>query len=165
MKRNTILCSCLVILLSCWGRCVTAAEPVVLHDEALQARYIHLTDSLRCPKCENQAISSSNAPVAVDMRHHVADWLAKGYSDEKIQDELTARFGEFVLYQPRFTARTWLLWGGPALLSVIAIGSVLAVMRAHRRAVRVIPLDADERALLQRVLARHSRIEGKEHTL
>lgn len=163
MKCKTILWRYFVMFLCCWGLPVAAAEPVALHNEALQARYTQLIDSFRCPKCENQAISSSNAPVAVDMRHHVADWLSKGYSDEQIQDELTARFGEFVLYQPRFTARTWLLWGGPLLLSVVAIGGVLAVVRAHRRAANVVPLNPDEQALLQRVLARHRRIEGKGH--
>ena len=144
---------------------VQAAEPLALRDPVLQGRYVHLVDSLRCPKCENQAIASSNAPVAVDMRHHVAAWLLQGYSDERIQDELVARFGEYVLYQPRLSARTLVLWAGPAVLGVIALSGVIAVVRTRRHPVQVAPLEPDEKALLQRVLSRHPHDEHKERTL
>lgn len=139
-----------------------AAEPTALPDPLLQGRYVRLVDSLRCPKCENQAIASSNAPVAVDMRHHIASWLLKGYSDERIQDELVARFGEYVLYQPRLSERTLVLWAGPAVLGVLALGGVIAVVRACRRPVHVAPLEPDEEALLQRVLSRHPDDKHKE---
>ncbi|WP_414499633.1 MULTISPECIES: cytochrome c-type biogenesis protein CcmH [unclassified Zymobacter] len=146
-----------------WALNVGAAQTVEFHDPALQSRYAQLVDSLRCPKCENQAIGSSSAPVAVDMRRHVAAWLSKGYSDERIQDELVARFGEYVLYQPRLSSRTLLLWAGPAVLGVLAAGGIILTVRSRRYPIQAEPLDPDEQALLQRVLARHPDDERKEH--
>lgn len=153
MKRNVYRWG--VGMLCGWALSAGAIQPIELNDPALQARYTQLVDSLRCPKCENQAIASSNAPVAMDMRHYVASWLLKGYSDERIQDELVARFGEYVLYAPRLSERTLLLWAGPAVLSILAIGGVIMAVRSRRYSVPAEPLDSDEQALLERVLARH----------
>lgn len=161
MKRRIYRWS--VAILCGWVLSVGATEPVELHDTALLARYTQLTDSLRCPKCENQSISSSNAPVAMDMRRYVSEWLLKGYSDERIQNEMVARFGEYVLYQPRFSQRTLLLWTGPAVLGVLAISGVVMTVRSRRHPVQLAPLDPDEQALLQRVLARHQNDGYKEH--
>lgn len=140
-----------------------AQSAIELSDPALQARYARLVDSLRCPKCENQAIGSSNAPVAVDMRRYVASWLLKGYSDDRIQDELVARFGEYVLYQPRLSSRTLLLWSGPAVLGALAVAGIVLTVRSRRYPIEVEPLDPDEHALLQRVLARHPDEDDKGH--
>lgn len=160
MKLNVYRWS--VGMLCAWALSVSATQTVELNDPTLQARYAQLVDSLRCPKCENQAIASSNAPVAVDMRRYVVSWLLKGYSDERIQDELVARFGEYVLYAPRWSARTLLLWTGPAIFSVLAISGVVVTVRSRRYPLPAEPLDADEQALLERVLARHSYNKQKD---
>ena len=34
----------------------------------LEARYHRLSQELRCPKCQNQNIADSNAPIARDLR-------------------------------------------------------------------------------------------------
>ena len=34
----------------------------------LEARYHSLSQELRCPKCQNQNIADSNAPIARDLR-------------------------------------------------------------------------------------------------
>lgn len=149
-------------LLCGWALSAVAIEQVELHDAALLARYTQLTDSLRCPKCENQAISGSSAPVAIDMRHYVAEWLLKGYSDEQIKNELVVRFGEYVLYQPRFSSRTVLLWIGPAVLGVLAASGVVMMVRSRRYLAQLAPLNSDEQALLRRVLARHQNDDHKE---
>ncbi|MAR74697.1 MULTISPECIES: cytochrome c-type biogenesis protein [unclassified Halomonas] len=116
-------------------------------------RYRDLTASLRCPKCDAQAIDSSNSPVAADMRERVADLLRDGRSDKEILDYMVARFGEFVLYNPRLDERTWLLWGLPAALVLIG-GLIVAVFVRKRKHVRVRALSAEERERLNALINR-----------
>ena len=116
-------------------------------------RYRDLTASLRCPKCDAQAIDSSDSPVAADMRERVADLLREGRSDKEILDYMVARFGEFVLYNPRLDERTWLLWGLPAALVLIG-GLIVAVFVRKRKHVRVRALSAEERERLNALINR-----------
>lgn len=107
---------------------------------AQQDRFHKLTEELRCPKCQNESIASSSAPIARDMRRQVADMIAAGKSDDEIVHYFVDRYGSFVTYRPPFTARTAILWVGPGILLLGGLGLVIVLIRrASRR-----PLDEDE---------------------
>ncbi len=93
-------------------------------------RFRHLAAERRCLVCQNQTLVDSNAPLAQDLRLEVARLMVGGRSDAEIKTFLTARYGEFVLYRPAWSARNALLWSGPFLL--LAIGAV-AWWRLGRR--------------------------------
>lgn len=69
--------------------------------EAERQRYRTLVEELRCPKCQNQNIADSNAPIAMDLRDEVYQMVEAGKTDAQIIDFLVARYGDFVLYNPR----------------------------------------------------------------
>lgn len=100
-------------------------------DDALQARYQRLIAEVRCLTCQNQSIKDSNAPLAKDLREIVREQIAEGRSDKEIYAFLTARYGDFALYNPPFSARTALLWLSPLLL--LAIGGFAVVRVVVRR--------------------------------
>lgn len=135
----------------------SAIEVRDFEEPVMAERYRDLTASLRCPKCDAQAIDSSNSPVAADMRERVARLLHEGRSDKEILDYMVARFGEFVLYNPRLDERTWLLWGLPAVLVMIG-GLIVAVFVQRRRHVQVRALSAEERGRINALVNR----EGSE---
>jgi cytochrome c-type biogenesis protein CcmH len=84
--------------------------------------------------CQNQSLADSNAQIAHDLRREVLQLMRQGKSDGQVKQFLVARYGEFVLYQPRVEAKTWLLWFGPSLL-LLAGGFVVArVVRRHAAA-------------------------------
>ena len=112
-----------------------------------------------CPKCDAQAIDSSDSPVAADMRERVAMMLRDGRADKEILDFMANRFGEFVLYNPRLDGRTWLLWALPAALVAGGAMIVMAFVRARRHR-RVRPLSEEERTRLSSLIHRHR--EGSE---
>jgi cytochrome c-type biogenesis protein CcmH len=85
-------------------------------DPALDARYRALTREIRCPKCLNESIAESNAPVAADLRREIRRLISEGASDDEIKTFLSARYGEFVLYRPRLTPSTFVVWAAPFLL-------------------------------------------------
>ncbi|HET6654812.1 MAG TPA: cytochrome c-type biogenesis protein [Gammaproteobacteria bacterium] len=96
---------------------------------ALQARYERLTHEFRCLVCQGEDIAASNAFLAVDLRNQVRDMLLAGKSDKQIVDFMVDRYGEFVLYKPPFQANTLALWLGPFALLLIALVSVVWIVR------------------------------------
>jgi cytochrome c-type biogenesis protein CcmH len=104
--------------------------PLRFHDAAEETRFHALVTELRCVMCQNQSLADSNAQIAHDLRREVLALMRQGRSDAQIRDYLVARYGEFVLYEPRVERKTWLLWFGPALL---LLGGGLVVARVVRR--------------------------------
>ncbi|RTE86111.1 MULTISPECIES: cytochrome c-type biogenesis protein [Gammaproteobacteria] len=88
-----------------------------------------LTRELRCPKCQNQSISDSDAPLAQDMRQLVYQMVMEGQSREQIIDFMKVRYGDFVHYQPPFQNSTMILWLGP--IAVILIGILVIYFQAQ----------------------------------
>jgi cytochrome c-type biogenesis protein CcmH len=131
----------------------------VLADPALEARARTLSKELRCMVCQNQSIDDSDAPLARDLRLLVRERLAAGDSDTKVIDFLTARYGEFVLLKPRFTAGTALLWFAPLIALVLGGLGVLVAMR--RRRAQPESADAAEPVLTAAERARITELLGR----
>lgn len=91
-----------------------------LGDPVLEARARALSVEFRCLVCQNQSIDDSDAPLARDLRAMVRARLLAGDSDQDIRAAVTARYGEFVLFRPRFGGPTAVLWLLPLLLLSIA---------------------------------------------
>ena len=115
---------------------------------AEEARFQALSAELRCPKCLNTNLSGSDSPIAADLRRTVARMVREGYSDQEIRDYLLERYGDFILYRPRLTAQTLLLWFGPALLLAIGALVVFRVARSARDEDGPVELDDVDRARL-----------------
>ncbi|MEI6459288.1 MAG: cytochrome c-type biogenesis protein [Pseudomonadota bacterium] len=128
-------------LLIGWVGTAGAIDPsAAFADPALQARYEHLTNELRCLVCQNQTIADSNASLAGDLRREVREMIARGDTEAQIKDFLTARYGDFVLYDPPLSARTLFLWAAPGLFVLLTVGVVVrTVIRRARQ-----PIDADD---------------------
>jgi len=107
-----------------------AIDVIEFRDAAEEQRFRALSAELRCLVCQNQSLDDSSAPLAQDLRNEVLLLMRDGNSDEQIRQYLVDRYGDFVLYRPRFTAATLLLWLGPVLL---LLGGVLLVWRSVRR--------------------------------
>ena len=82
----------------------------------LDARLKKLELELRCLVCQNQTLADSDAPLAADLRGEIRELAVAGKSDDDIRAFLTARYGDFVLYNPPVQPNTWLLWFGPFIL-------------------------------------------------
>jgi cytochrome c-type biogenesis protein CcmH len=107
--------------------------PSAAANPELEARMMALAAELRCLVCQNQTIADSHAGLAEDLRQQIREMLAKGMTDGQVMDYMTERYGDFVLYRPPFKATTALLWVGPALLMVGALGTLAVVLRRRQR--------------------------------
>lgn len=109
---------------------VPAIDTTQLPDPALQARYEALTHELRCMQCQNQSIADSPVGLASDLRREVAEQLMAGSTDTEVRDYMAARYGDFILFRPRVSARTAWLW---ALPGVLLLGGGIIAWRIVRR--------------------------------
>ncbi|UVE16337.1 cytochrome c-type biogenesis protein CcmH [Pseudomonas sp. LS44] len=151
MKR---LLAAAALGLSLLGVAQAAIDTYEFANDAQRERFTQLTKELRCPKCQNQDIADSNAPIAADLRREIHRMLGEGQSDEQIVEFMVDRYGDFVRYKPAVNARTWLLWYGPFVLlggGLLVLG-VIVLRRRGSTASASTELSADERARLDSLL-------------
>ncbi len=108
-----------------------------LVNPALQARFEHIAQDLRCLVCQNESIADSNAELANDLRRQVREMLVAGQSDQAIFKFMTDRYGDFVRFNPPLESKTLLIWGAPFILLLVSAGVVYRVVRQRSR----LPLD------------------------
>lgn len=108
-----------------------------------------ITADLRCLVCQNQTIADSNAGLAVDLRNQVVKLMAEGKSDAQIKQYMVDRYGEFVLYDPPFSAANALLWAGPFLLLLVGAWVARRTIAARQKARAAAPISAAEKKALE----------------
>ncbi|MDB6443545.1 cytochrome c-type biogenesis protein CcmH [Pseudomonas sp. 21TX0197] len=143
-----------VLGLSLAGVAHAAIDTYEFANEGERERFRELTKELRCPKCQNQDIADSNAPIAADLRKEIFRMLGEGKSDQQIVDFMVDRYGEFVRYNPALSSRTALLWFGPAglLLGGFVIIAVIVRRRRVQRTAAPDSLSVEERQRLDQLL-------------
>lgn len=122
----------------------------ILADPVLEARARAISGDIRCPVCQGESIDDSSAPISRDLRLIIRERLVAGDSDREVVDYIVARYGEFVLFNPRAEGSNLILWlAGPALfLAALAV----AVAAQRRRLVPEARLSDAEKARLSEIL-------------
>jgi cytochrome c-type biogenesis protein CcmH len=135
-----------------------ATEPdEILPDASQEARARDLSQHLRCVVCQNQSIDDSNAPLARDLRVLLRERIQAGDSDKAAIDYIVARYGNFVLLKPPVQVNTLLLWFGPGLVLLLALGGYWMLIRKPATGAdprRVETLTAAERKELEAILTK-----------
>jgi cytochrome c-type biogenesis protein CcmH len=129
-----------IVLLLLSGTAAAIDTDIAFEDPAMQARYEAIIEEVRCVKCQNQTIKDSNALIANDLRREIRRLMGEGMSDAEIYDFLVERYGEFVLYRPRMSGVSLLLWIAPGIF-LLAGGFVFVRVLRKRMSM---PFDLDD---------------------
>ena len=86
-----------------------------------EAQYRALIEEFRCPKCQNQNLAGSDAPIAQDLKQKTYDMVKDGRSDGEIRQYMNERYGDFISYKPPVRPSTWILWFFPPVLLVFVM--------------------------------------------
>ena len=121
-------------------------------DPVLEKRVVKLTSDLRCLVCQNQSLADSHADLAIDLKNQVRAQMQAGKTDAEIRHYMVARYGDFVLYDPPFKARTVLLWAGPFVLLLIGLGGLAIYLRGRRGKLDAVELTSADRARAEKML-------------
>jgi len=121
---------------------------------AEEQRFQALIGELRCPKCQNQNLAGSEAPIAKDLKDRTYQLMQEGKSDNEIRDYMIDRYGDFISYKPPVRSTTYLLWFGPFILLVTVI--LVIVVRRRQTKPDASALTPEESARLAALLKRNS---------
>ena len=128
-----------------------------------EAQYRGLIEELRCPKCQNQNLAGSDAPIAQDLKQKTYDMIKEGRSDGEIRAYMQERYGDFITYKPPVRPSTWILWFFPPLLLIVLIAGWFWQSKRRQRVASgengvtvdsAAALSAAEKAELDRLLSR-----------
>lgn len=136
MKRliSFIISTTLLTIISCsFYTAHAATEQLNFKNQTQQKRYQHIIAELRCLVCQNQNLADSDAELAQDLRSKTHNMILNGNSDAEIYEFMRSRYGDFVLYKPPLNSKTWLLWFGPFLLLLAAIGIAFKSIRMRAK--------------------------------
>ena len=92
-------------------------------NELVEESKIH--KNLRCLVCQGQSIADSNSDFALTLKMVVKDLIEQGKTEEQIYSFLSDKYGDWILYKPKFNLDNFLLWGLPYL--ALIIGGVIIV--------------------------------------
>ena len=113
-------------------------EPATVEDRA-QA----ISAGLRCPVCQNLSVADSPSRLAGEMRAEVEGQLRAGRTDDEVRAFFVARYGEWVLLEPR----SLLPFVIPVAAVALGVGAWLLVIRRRPRAERTEVSDAERRRI------------------
>ena len=122
-----------------------------------EARYQALIEELRCPKCQNQNLAGSDAPIAVDLKNQTYQMINDGRSDTEIRAYMFERYGDFISYKPPVRPSTWILWLFPPILLIVSlIGWLLYTAKQKQKISEQVDILSDsEEAQLRDILKNH----------
>jgi cytochrome c-type biogenesis protein CcmH len=153
--RTLILTLCL--FLSTFSSVIFASAIDTFKFENIEQEQVFhdLTKVLRCPKCQNQNISDSNAELAKDLRNKTYELVKEGKTQDEVVDYMVARFGNFVRYDPPITPATIFLWIGPLLF--ILFGFLVLYKQAKNKSRKEDTLDINEERRLKKILKQETK--------
>ena len=122
----------LLVALMVWGTAWAVEPDEKLTDPQAEARAEEVGKGLRCLVCQSESIEESQADLARDLRVIVRERIKSGDSNQQVVDYVVSRYGDYVLLKPPFKVSTLVLWLGPLLILLLAVG--LAVPVFKRRA-------------------------------
>ena len=165
------------LLIACLLRVASYAAIDVYDFDSVQqeAQYRGLIEELRCPKCQNQNLAGSDAPIAQDLKQKTYDMIKDGRSDSEIRTYMQDRYGDFISYKPPVRPSTWILWFFPPLLLILLLigwfwqSKRRQLVASGKSGVKIentaTALSAAEKAELDRLLSRADSKAKTDHDI
>jgi cytochrome c-type biogenesis protein CcmH len=153
MARSRLLALLLLCLLASFAMAQVQTEDQPSDDPVIEQRLAKLSHELRCLQCQNQTLADSPSDLAADLRREIRAQMKAGKSDQEIIAFLTQRYGQFILYRPRVTPLTYLLWFGPFVLLLAGLLVLFRYIKQRRDQITEQPLTAEDRRRAEEMLA------------
>ena len=115
-----------------------AGDPL---DQQREQRVMRLGKKFRCAVCQGVAISDSPASMARAQLDKVRELVAEDKSDEEIEAYFVARYGEWVLLEPKKDGLNAFLWLGPVILLGAGLAFILSQVKKKPAGAQV-PVEA-----------------------
>lgn len=148
MKKLSAIAACLLsvfIFFSVTQTVLAQTSPqppdLTMSEDHLQAKLKEVSKTLRCAVCQSESVWESNATLAIQMRDIIRERLIAGETPDEIRAYFVSRYGDYIVFKPRFRGLNLLLWGGPFIL--LAIGAVILYHTLRKWSARPSATDAE----------------------
>ena len=88
----------------------------LIHSQSYETIKIEITKNLRCLVCQGQSIYDSDSEFANSIKLVVDKKLNEGSTKKEIYEFLKTKYGDWILYDPKWTKNTYFLWLIPILI-------------------------------------------------
>tara|TARA_Y100000591_G_C21734033_1_gene645678 strand:- start:93 stop:464 length:372 start_codon:yes stop_codon:yes gene_type:complete len=75
--------------------------------------------NLRCLVCQGQTIAESNSDFAQTIKVVVRDKISQGSNEKEIYEFLSKKYGEWIVYKPKFNYINSFLWVSPYIVLIL----------------------------------------------
>ena len=88
-----------------------------IRDRASSSQQVDkISKNLRCLICQGQSVYDSQSDFALSMKTLIKKKIDEGKNDDEIYDFLISKYGEWIVYEPKFNKNTFFLWLLPILV-------------------------------------------------
>tara|TARA_B100001093_G_C26842319_1_gene1021127 strand:+ start:745 stop:1107 length:363 start_codon:yes stop_codon:yes gene_type:complete len=94
-----------------------------LKSSEVHQKEIDILKNIRCLVCQGQSIADSNSDFAQTIKLVVSEKIKNDVPEDEIYNFLISKYGEWIVYKPRFNRNNFLLWFFPYL--VLFLGGYL----------------------------------------
>ena len=77
-----------------------------------------ISKNLRCLICQGQSVYDSHSDFALSMKILISKKIKEGKSEKQIYDYLINQYGEWIVYDPEFNRKNFVLWSFPLILFI-----------------------------------------------
>ncbi len=98
---------------------LTQSPDLNMDENVLQEKMREISRTLRCAVCQSESVWESNATLAIQMRDIIRERLIAGETADEIRAYFVSRYGDYIVFKPRFRGINLLLWIGPFVLLVL----------------------------------------------
>ena len=88
-------------------------------DEKFNELKYKILKNVRCLICQGQSVYDSESDFANSIKLVVEKKIQEGFSEAQIYKFLKEKYGEWILYEPELTKKTYILWLLPMLLFLL----------------------------------------------
>ena len=89
--------------------------------------------NLRCLVCQGQTIAESNSDFAQTIKIVVRDKISQGSNEKEIYEFLSEKYGEWIVYKPKFNYINSLLWISPYIVLILGGYLIFKYFRKRRQ--------------------------------
>ena len=89
-------------------------------DEKKNQLEIKILKNIRCLICQGQSVYDSESEFALTIKQIVKRKINDELREEQIYEFLRVKYGDWIIYQPKFNKNTYILWLSPLLLFLLA---------------------------------------------
>ena len=79
----------------------------------------NILKNIRCLICQGQSVYDSESEFALSIKIIVEKKINDGFTEKQIYEFLQEKYGQWILFDPKFTKNTYILWLLPILIFFI----------------------------------------------